>query len=144
MLENNSIDSKLKKSFQYSNNVQQTSNKKTDKKTFLFLPRNRKKRDFRLVLINQAVIMAPMLSCRLEGSRHLVTQRPEPRGQRFSQNSTPGRTPWANCPSQCQPFQCPSPNPPLFPLSLSFLFLPPLPSTLQTPRSPLPLREEAV
>lgn len=62
------------------------------------------------MLINQAVIMAPMPSCRLEGSRHPVTQRPGPRGQSPSQNSTPGRTPGANCPSQCQPFQCPPPH----------------------------------
>lgn len=72
------------------------------------------------MLINQAVIMAPMPSCRLEGSRHPVTQRPGPRGQSPSQNSTPGRTPRANCPRQCQPFQCPH-SPPLLPLSPSFL-----------------------
>lgn len=71
------------------------------------LPRSEEKRDFRSVLINQVVIMAPMPSCRLEGSRHPVTQHPGLRGQSPSQNSTPGQTPWANCPSQCQPFQCP-------------------------------------
>lgn len=65
--------------------------------------------------------MAPIPSCRLEGSRHPVTQRPGPRGQSPSQNSTPGRTPWANCPSQCQPFQFPPPT--LLPLSPSFLSL---------------------
>lgn len=71
--------------------------------------------------------MAPMPSCRLEGSRHPMTQRPGPRGQISSQNSTPGRTPWANCPSQCQPFQCPPPQPsPLSTFSVIPFFLLPL------------------
>lgn len=94
------------------------------------LPRREEKRDFRSVLINQAVIMAPMPSCRLEGSRHPVTQRPGPRGQSPSQNSTPGRTPQANCPSQCQPFECPPKPPPSFHFllhsSLFLLTFPPL------------------
>lgn len=124
----------------------QTSSSKRTKSSRLFLLRREEKRDFRSVLINQAVIMAPMPSCRLEGSRHPVTQCPRPRGQSPSQNSTPGRTPRANCPSQCQPFQCPPlPYPPLLPLSPSFLSffslsLPTLPSLLTTLRSSLLLR----
>lgn len=107
-----------------------TSSSKRTKSCRLFLLKSKEKRDFRSVLINQAVIMAPMPSCRLEGSRHPVTQRPGPRGQSPSQNSTPGRTPRANCPSQCQPFQCPhSPSPPS---TFSFipLFLLPFPPLL--------------
>lgn len=80
------------------------------------------------MLINQVVIMAPMPSCRLEGSRHPVTQHPGLRGQSPSQNSTPGQTPWANCPSQCQPFQCPPPSTFAFiPLSFFSLSLPSFP-----------------
>lgn len=68
--------------------------------------------------------MAPMPGCRLEGSRHPVTQHPGLRGQSPSQNSTPGQTPWANCPSQCQPFQCPLlTHPPLHFLLHSTVFL---------------------
>lgn len=66
---------------------------KGQKAPVFFLLRSEEKRDFRSVLINQAVIMAPMPSCRPERSRHPVTQRPGPRGQSPSQNSTPGRTP---------------------------------------------------
>lgn len=125
---------KEKKYFWEVSELKQTDTKPAavkGQKLCLFLPRTEEKRDFRSLLINQAVIMAPMPSCRLEGSRHPVTQRPGPRGQSSSQNSTPGQTPWANCPSQCQPFQCPPPQPsPLFPLSLSFLsfFSPSLPT----------------
>lgn len=118
----------------------QTSSRKRTKSSRLFLLRREEKRDFRSVLINQAVIMAPMPSCRLEGSRHPVTQCPGPRGQSPSQNSTPGRTPWANCPSQCQPFQCPPPLPSP-PSTFSFipLFLLPFP-----PHPPLPPHNSAI
>lgn len=66
---------------------------KGQKAPVFFLPRREEKRDFRSALINQAVIMAPMPSCRPKGSRHPMTQRLEPRGQSPLQNSPPGQTP---------------------------------------------------